>query len=127
MKKILLIVILLAVSLFANEWLDYDEALEKAQQEDKLMLVMLSQAGCPACKYMKDVVLPSKNVSKEIKKNFVFVELDINEEKIPKKLDYMGTPTFHFLDKNGKKLDVSYGSSNVEDFMITLEEVTIEE
>jgi thioredoxin-related protein len=123
MKKILSILLLLAVSLFADDWLNYDESLAKAKKENKILIVMLTQSGCPACRYMKNVVLKSDSVSKEIKKNFIVVELDIHEDKIPKKFEYYGTPTFYFTDKNGEKLDSMYGSSKEKSFLGKLKDL----
>ena len=53
MKKIFLIAFFVT-SLFAQmNWVDgLEDAYDKAETEHKIILVMLSQVGCPPCKYM---------------------------------------------------------------------------
>lgn len=118
MKKILVVLGLMSAVLMAKpDWADsYDAALEKAAKEKKLVMVMLSSEGCPACEYMKDIVFENESVVKELAQGFVPVEIDIHNDFVPSGLGYIGTPTFHFLDAAGKKIGRLDGGANVPDF-----------
>ena len=123
MRKIVLTLLFLSMSIFAEEWLDYNETLAKAKDENKIVVLMLSQEGCPACEYMRNMMIENNKISKELNKDFVVVELDIHEDKIPSKFKYFATPTFYFTDKSGKILDVVYGRLKSKAFMTKLKEI----
>jgi len=121
MKKVLLTTLLLVGSLFGDLlWLDYDDAVEKAQKSNKVVMVMLTQKGCPACEYMEDIVFKDKKVEAELAKNFLVVHTDIYTGFVEDGMSYAGTPTFYFLDKNEKTLKRFSGGLNVRDFTETL-------
>ena len=104
-------------------WLDYDIAVEQAQKSDKIVMVMLSQKGCPACEYMTDIVFKDKNIQAELSNKFLVVYTDIYTGFVEEGMSYAGTPTFYFLDKNEKTLDRFSGGLNVRDFSKKLKEV----
>ena len=122
MKKIALSLVLGTTLLFAGWAKNYDEALERAEKEQKIVMVMLSSEGCPACEYMKDVVFDDDNVMTELDAGFVPVEIDIHNQFVPSGLGYIGTPTFHFLKPDGKKVERLDGGANVMDFTTKMRE-----
>ncbi|HEX5329862.1 thioredoxin family protein [Sulfuricurvum sp.] len=116
--------IILALSLLASlasaelKWASsYDAALAQAKKEKKKVMVMLSRENCPACEYMSDIVFEENAVINEVHKNFIPVHIDIHNDFIPDGLGYMGTPTFHFLDANGKKIGRYDGAANIPSFI----------
>ncbi len=118
MKKILLILSLLFSSLFADlDWESYDDALRLAEKENKLVMVMLSREGCPACEYMIDVVFEQENATKEVYEKFIPVQLDIHKDFIPSGLTYIGTPTFHFINSHEAKVERIDGGVNAKEFL----------
>lgn len=124
MKKIAFIVTLLATSLFAQiEWMKLKDATLKAKAENKIVMVMLSKEGCPACEFMDDRVLKDEKVLSEMGDKFIGVHLDINDDLVPANLDFIGTPTFHFINANGRKIDRLDGGANVKDFTEKIKEV----
>lgn len=124
MRKIFLILSILATSLFAEiEWMKYDDAMKKANEENKFVMIMLSREGCPACEYMKDIVFEDDNVIIEFDLDFIGVHLDIHNDYIPEEFGYIGTPTFHFLNKHERKIDRIDGGVNVRDFTTKMREV----
>lgn len=124
MKKVLLLITILVSSLFAEiEWMKYDDALEKSKKENKIVMIMLSREGCPACDYMKDIVFENDDVLDEFNKDFIGVHLDIHEDYIPEEFSYIGTPTFHFINKHERKLDRIDGGVNSKDFTTKMREV----
>ena len=50
---------------------------------------------------------------------FTYVDSDYISEEYP----YIGTPTFHFLNKNERKIDRIDGGANVKDFTTKMREV----
>ena len=104
--KLLLLPLLLAFSLFGADpdWLyDFDEAKAKAAAEGKGIMMIISRVGCPACEYMEDVVIPDEEVSAYIGAHFVPLHVDVDENPIPPGFRAFGTPTFYFLNADGKK------------------------
>ena len=123
MLKVVLIAGMLISSLFAEiSWKKYDEAMEVAKKENKIVMVMISREGCPACEYMKDIVFENDNVLEEFNKDFIGVHLDIHEDYIPDEFAYIGTPTFHFLNKFERKIERIDGGVNAKDFTIKMKE-----
>lgn len=119
MSKIITVLLLLVNFAYADlKWASsYDAALAQAKKEKKNVMVMLSRENCPACEYMSDIVFEEKMVVNEVAKFYVPVHIDIHKDFIPDGLGYMGTPTFHFLDANGKKVGRYDGAANIPAFM----------
>ena len=125
MRKIILILALLTTLLSGNEikWIDFDDAIEMAENNNKTILVMLSREGCPACEYMLDVVFKNEEVLEAINKDFIPVYIDIYKGFMPDDMPYIGTPTFHFVDKNEKIIDTLVGGKNSKVFIAKLNAV----
>ena len=123
MKKLLLLSFFIT-SLFAKlEWGDIFDAFDEAKEQNKKVMIMLSQRGCSGCEYMKSVVLEDKNVQKVLKKEYIAVHIDIHEDSVPENLKYFATPTFYFLDKNETILKRLNGGQNAKDFLETLQKI----
>jgi len=124
MKKIVILLLLLVSSVFAQvEWGDMFDAYDDARESNKVVMVMLSREGCPGCEYMKSVVFEDKVVSKLLKEGFISVELDVQQDFVPENLEYFATPTFYFLDADEKILKRVNGGEKVKKFIKTLEAV----
>ncbi|MDY0121621.1 MAG: thioredoxin family protein [Sulfurimonas sp.] len=124
MKKIVLALALLGSTLFADiKWVGFDDAIEVAKENGKIVMVMLGREECPACEYMKDIVFKDTKVQAEIAENFIPVYLDIHNDFIPDGLPYIGTPTFHFMNEYQIKKGRIDGGVNVADFMQEIEKV----
>ena len=125
MKKLLLIGLFLATSLFADlNWADdYESALDQAKKENKMVMVMFTLTACHVCQQMKANVYTDPKVMAYVKKYYVPVELNLD---IDDKEGYAvyGTPTFYFLDSNAKQIgDAKVGGSTADGFMKKLKEV----
>ncbi len=84
----------------------FEAAMQKAQHEGKLLLLMVSQEGCPMCIYMKNNTLKNPGVARLIGQNFVFVEKENADEDLPEKYEAFVTPTFFVIDpKTAQKID----------------------
>ena len=126
MKKLLVVLLFITSTLFGqmNRVKELDMAYDKAQAQNKIVMVVLSQEGCPACKYMKNVVFKNKNVVKAFNKKFLAVELDIHKDYVPLELEHVVTPTIYFLDVDEKILGAMYGYKNDKDFLDKLTQIS---
>lgn len=124
MRKIVLLLTLGATLLFAGlDWIeDYDKGLEAAGKEGKWVMVMLTREGCPACNYMKEIVFDDDDVIDALNRHYVPVMLDINTHLLHG-LGYIGTPTFYFLEANGRRIERHDGGLNQKEFMDLLRQV----
>lgn len=126
MTKLILALLILSVSVFAEPtWThSYAEAKLQALESDKAVMVMLSRESCDACWYMENIVFEDKEMKSLIMNNFIPVYLDVNEDEIPEHFVFIGTPTFYFTRANGEKLGHRLnGASNVKDFTAKINEI----
>ncbi len=124
MKKFIsaltLLVTLSSGQLFAQgiifEKLSFQEALDKAKKEDKLIFIDFYTDWCAPCKAMLKNVFPQPEVGSVYNK--LFVNLTINAEKegaeLAKKYEVNAFPNFVFLDGDGNVMYRSKGAQNAE-------------
>ncbi|NWF65997.1 MAG: thioredoxin family protein [Campylobacterales bacterium] len=127
MKKLFFGLLFLSLTLFASELKFYnsmDTSLIDAKKSEKNILLFLTQEGCPACEYMKDVVLEDEVVKNYLLNNFLVVEYDINKDGTPKGFKAYGTPTIYFLDSDKKEIAKKVvGARQKSDFLEILKKV----
>ncbi len=104
MKKILFGIITPLLLLAYDMSNDFYGVFGKAKEENKIVMLFLTQEGCPACEYMKDVVFEDARVAEFLKANFVGVEIDVYKDTLPKGIRAFGTPTFYFFDSDGQRI-----------------------
>lgn len=107
MKRLMLLLLLSLSTLFAEEiqWVKgFEKAKNISQQNGKIVMMMLSQAGCPTCDYMKYNAFKNDALSYYINANFIPVEIDIYEEEVPDGFRARGTPTFYFVNHTGRQV-----------------------
>jgi thioredoxin-related protein len=126
MKKILLTLLFLTSSLFAElDWASsYENGLATAKKEHKITMLMFTTKTCKMCNYMKKTVYENEEVSEYIKNFFIPIEVDIQAH--PDKYGYsvFGTPTYYFLDSNGKQIGrMMVGGASPEGFLQKLKDV----
>ncbi|MBU0631787.1 thioredoxin family protein [bacterium] len=129
MKKVL-VFMLLALSLYANEASvaakklgyinSFDEGIAKAKKEHKMMMLVLVRDGCPWCKRLENDTLSDSFITDETK-NFVNVLIDRNA-KMP---DYYRTPivpVVYFVNPNTKEsMFETAGYRDVREFLDDIE------
>lgn len=124
-KKIFLLV-LLSLSLFGAqiEWAEgYEEALEKAQKENKLLYVYISSTSCPWCAKFQREVLTDSNAIKEIQKDYIPVHLMKEMDDIPEGYSAKVIPRHYFSEANGKVFYTFAGYYDSADFIDTLKDI----
>lgn len=120
-----LLVLFLTSSLFADlNWAeDYETGLAQAKQENKKVILMFTLSACQVCIQMKKDVYTKKKVMDYVEKYFVPIELNLDFDEKEGYAVY-GTPTFYFLDSNGRQIgDVKVGGSTLDGFMKKLKQV----
>lgn len=100
----------------------FDKALEKAEKEDKIIMLKVMTKECHFCRKMDAEVMVEEEVIHALEKDFVSVEVDVSTTILPLGLKANLTPSFIFIDKKGKVISNIPGSWNKEDFLDILEE-----
>jgi len=117
MKKFLLSVLLLSPSLFALDWVkDFDTALNIAQKEKKIVMVMVESQYCRWCKKMKHRTLSDEGIEKRLK-NYVLVKVMREDTSTMAKLPKIhGVPTIFFMTPKKAVIEDVVGYFDVLDF-----------
>jgi thioredoxin-related protein len=99
-----LIVFLFSQILFADVvWeANWEKAKAKAKAENKVILMVVSQEGCPACKRLKKDINERETIANEIRKNYIATNFDKSDLPINKRVRW--TPTTFFFTPEGKRL-----------------------
>lgn len=124
-KKIILIATFMSVTLLADmNWsANLGLAYDMAERDDKLVMVMLTQTGCPGSATMESGALIEQKVVDSLNKDFMVVQLNVDDDDISSILVYSETPTFYFLNSEKEILDVFKGIKNEQEFLEQLEKV----
>ncbi len=101
----------------------FDDALKKAKKEGKIVMIKATSPYCHYCKMMDREVLSTDAVASILHKDFVPVEIDVYKEALPLGLKFKYTPTFFFVDGNGKLLKTVPGAFDKADFIKILKEM----
>lgn len=119
MIRFLLVTFLLVSSIFASIDFekDYSKAIAKAKVENKPLFIMVSSVTCPECNYMKKHVFTQEDVSNYINKNYVAVDFDINDENIPKQMQFWGIPRFYVSNDGENVLKKKMGGMKKDQFL----------
>ncbi len=108
-----------------NNVYDENKLLEDAKRDKKNIIIEISSPECYYCNKMRREVIDSNDIKRLVSQNYIFVEINVEKEKIPFKLEkeYKHiTPSFFFLDNEGKLLGSYPGSWNKSDFEMILNE-----
>lgn len=94
----------------------YSEAVSKAKEEKKKILLEVILDNCKFCKKMEEEVLSKESLQKVISKDFVFTQINADREPLPLGLSEQMSPMFVFVSKDGNVQDMRFGYINEEDF-----------
>lgn len=127
MKRILLlicIVLFAGNSLYAQgirfETASFEEALEKAKVENRLLFVDVYTSWCGPCKRMSREVFTGESVGQYYNEHFVNYKQDAEQGigiKIKERYGVDAYPTFLFLDGDGKLIYKMVGYHDVKSFL----------
>jgi len=117
-KKLLLALLFLSISLFADvKFKKYDDALKEAQKDNKLIALTVVSTNCPWCHKLLKETLKDKMVESIINKDFIYVVINKDTTPLPNGITARMVPATFFLDKTGQKLSSpAIGFWEAEDF-----------
>lgn len=104
------------------EYIDLKKAREEAKVENKFLLVKIESNNCPTCSDLNILLDTNENIKGMISGYTKAVKLNLDYDKIPPKLEYVGTPTLFLFDSSGKKMLIKLqGSETIDDIEESLE------
>ena len=105
------------IDFFHGTW---KEALEKANEENKVIFVDAYTTWCGPCKRMAANVFTRDDVGEFFNANFINMKLDMEQDegrKFGRKYPVSAYPTFYFIDGTGKVVINTKGGRQPEDFI----------
>lgn len=97
------------------EWVSVEEALERAEEEEKLILIDVFAPWCPYCQRMQEEVYPDSHVEEAIDTYFLPVRISVESEdpvrfmnreftqaEFARALRYQNVPTTYFMNARGE-------------------------
>ena len=105
------------IDFFHGTW---EEALEKAQAEEKIIFVDAYTTWCGPCKRMAKNVFTKEEVGDFFNANFVNMKIDMEKKdgiKFGHKYPVAAYPTLFFIDGKGKVVQKVKGAQNVDGFL----------
>jgi len=96
-----ILILIFVAGLSFSQWIpSFREGREIAEREGKLILIYFYEEGCAYCRRMEETVFPDRRVDKIIRRAFLVVPVNVEEE--PEDLDRrfrtVGTPSLLVYD-----------------------------
>ena len=107
----------------------FDEALARAEEEDKHVFVDVYATWCGPCKVMDAVVFPRDDVGEHYNANFINLKLDAEDESIngpaiSERYDVGAYPTYLYLNPDGSVVGRALGALPASLFVQVAEQLT---
>ena len=102
------------ISFFEGNW---EEALEKAKVEEKLIFVDAYAEWCGPCKHMARQVFPQEKVGAFYNRHFINMQIDMEKGmglEFRKEYSVAAFPTLFFIDANGKVVKKAQGAQKAD-------------
>lgn len=83
----------------------FNDALQKAKKENKLVFVNIYAVWCGPCKMLKENTFTSKKVADAVNSHFISIDLDAEKGEgvsFSKKYEVTAHPLILIIDENGK-------------------------
>lgn len=105
----------------------FEQALQKAKKEHKIIMIKVMTKDCYYCKKMDREVMVEQEVVDRLEEDFISVAIDVSTTQLPLGLKAEFTPSFIFIDENGTVLMNLPGAWNKADFLDILKEAKIKQ
>jgi len=105
------------IEFFQGTW---EEALEEAKQQEKIIFVDAYTTWCGPCKRMAKNIFPLQQVGEVYNANCINIKLNMETEeglKFQRKYPVTAYPTFYFIDEKGEAILNVKGGRTMEDFI----------
>ncbi len=102
----------IGIEFFEGSW---QETLEKARKEDKLIFLDAYASWCGPCKAMQKNVFPADKVGEYFNTHFINVKIDMEKGEGPAlsaKYGVTAYPSLYFIDYKGKVVKSALGYHN---------------
>ncbi len=128
MYKLILIwgLMVLHVNIHATEvqWYhSYNKAVEKATEEDKNILLLITSETCRWCRKLEATTLEEESIAARINRHYIAVALTREKDSYPDYLDAKMVPMSYFLTPQGRVINSMPGYWDVEDYHSILDDV----
>jgi len=127
MKKIISLLLLNLSLLVSSETntlgylSNFNEAIELAKKENKMVMLIMTEDGCPWCENLKERVLIQEEVSHRIKNEFIALILNKDMDIYPSYYETKYTPTTFFIDaQTQEEVWSNIGYVNPKEFLVVL-------
>ena len=102
----------------------YQKALEIAKKEKKIIVIYGYLPYCGYCIKMNRRVMVDDKVKKVFNQDFIMTKINLAIEKLPLNMQRMMSPSFYFIDSDGKTIiDKVEGYGTADEFIELLEMV----
>lgn len=99
----------------------YEKALQAAQKQNKPIVMVVGQEGCPYCNKFESKTLIHKGIDSKVKKDFIPLTILKFKDTYPEKFKPKGVPTVLFIDpKTQEVFYKSFGYKSKREYRIEL-------
>lgn len=116
MSKILFSILLTCVSLYAVDWLSYDEARLIQEKNHKVIMIDVVRSSCHYCSDMEMEVFDDAQMTRYLSERFILVKVNLDNDIMPLSINPAFTPSFYFINTNEELIKKINGAWNIEDF-----------
>lgn len=112
--------LLIGISYGDIKWYGLDDGFKKARKEKKIVMIYIYSPKCHYCKRMEATTFKDKKVQKILNRFFVPIKVRKCTEDgmfAREEYGYLGTPTFHFITPDGKKIKSIFGAWKKNEFL----------
>lgn len=100
---------------------DWENAMKRSKNEDKLIFLDCYTSWCGPCKWMAKNTFTNPKVGAFFNDHFINMKLDMEKDqdgvRLAEKFKIMAYPTLLFIDKNEKEVRRSVGALNVKELL----------
>lgn len=104
-----------------------EEAIQMAEEQDKLVFVYINSDNCPYCRKMEKAFNTSKEFQTIIDERFIWVTLDfVKNPELVRKYNLQGPPVIIIMDQKGEAITgmLGYPPNGIEEVIKMIEEGT---
>lgn len=132
MKYILFLLFLVSVSFASSaEFIKemkyetlYETALEKAKNENKILMMVATSQSCPWCRKLERQTLKKDEINSVIQSKFIPLSVDQDLKNFPSNFELKVVPTIYFINpKDESVISKVLGYKNKKEFAEIISEV----
>lgn len=114
--KLFLSITMLSISLEAIEWFSFEKAKQEQKKTHKIIMLDVMRDSCHYCKDMDKNVFDNQEMIQWLEERFIPAQVNLDFSEMPIDEQIIITPTFFFINEEGKVIKKIPGSWNIQDF-----------